>query len=110
MNDRILSFLGICRRAGKLVIGADPSVESIQKRRAKLIIFASDFSQRSAAPVLAAADEYNIKTLTINRSKDELSFAIGKLCGVLSIEDEGFADKLIVLIENELGGELYGKI
>lgn len=110
MNDRILSLLGICRRAGRLIIGADPSVDSIQKHKAKLIIFASDFSKSSSRPVLAAAHENNITTLTLNRNKDEVSLAVGRLCGVMAIEDEGFADKLKMLIENELGGELYDKV
>ena len=45
MNDKILSFLGLCRRAGKLIVGAEPSIESINKHKAKLIIFAKDFSK-----------------------------------------------------------------
>lgn len=110
MNDRILSLLGICRRAGKLVIGADPSVESILKHKSMLIIYASDFSPKSSKPVLEAAHKNNVKTLKINRNKDELSFALGKLCGVLSVEDKGFADKLTKLIENEQRGELYDKV
>ena len=75
MEDKILSFLGICRRAGRLVIGADSSIDSIHKNKAKLIIF-----------------------------------AIGKLCGVLAVQDNGFANKLNRLIEREQGGELYEKI
>ena len=112
MNDRILSLLGLCRRAGKLVIGADPTIESIIKGKSKIVIFASDFSKNSIKPVLTAAHSGNIKAFCINRSKDELSFALGKLCGVLSVEDKGFADKLSQLIENEneQGGELYDKI
>ena len=101
MNDKILSFLGLCRRAGKLIVGAEPSIESINKHKAKLIIFAKDFSKNSSKPVLSAIHEHNIKALTLNRRKDELSYAIGKLCGVVAVEDEGFAKKLIVLIEND---------
>ena len=109
MNDRILSLLGLCRRAGKLVIGADPTIESINKGKSEIVIFASDFSKNSIKPVLTAAHSGNIKAFCINRSKDEFSFALGKPCGVLSVEDKGFADKLSQLIENEneQGGELY---
>lgn len=53
-----------------------------------------------------AADECNVKTLTMNRSKEEIGFALGKICGVMTTEDKGFADKLEQLIENESGGEL----
>lgn len=108
MNDRILSFLGICRRAGKLVIGANPVIDSINSKKAKLVIFANDFSHNSAKPVLEAIKQNNIKSITINRSKNDLSLALGKLCGVVATEDDGFALKLLDINENELGGELYG--
>lgn len=101
MNDRILSLLGLCRRAGKLVIGAEPSIESINKQRARLVIFAKDFSKNSIKPVLSAVCEHNIKALTLNRTKEQLSLAIGRLGGVVAIEDEGFAEKLAELIEAE---------
>ena len=39
MNDRILSLLGICKRAGKLITGADTTIDSIRKNKAKLVIF-----------------------------------------------------------------------
>lgn len=110
MNDRILSLLGLCRRAGRLVIGAEPAIESISAHKAELIIYADDFSKNSLKPVLAAAHSGDVRTFKINRSKEELSLALGKLCGVISVEDKGFAQKLAGLIENEQGGELYDKI
>ncbi len=110
MDDKFLSLLGICRRAGRLVIGADSSIDSIHKNKAKLIIFASDFSPNSSAPVIEAANKCNVRALTINRNKEELSLAVGKLCGVLTVEDNGFANKLNQLIESEQGGELYEKV
>ncbi len=108
MNDKLLSFLGLCRRAGFLTIGANPTVDSIGNRRAKLVVMARDFSKNSAKPVLKAIQDCSVKALTIDRSKEELSLAVGKLCAVACVEDEGFAKKLILLIENELGGELDG--
>lgn len=105
MTDRILSLLGICRRAGKLIIGAEPCIESITKHKSELIICANDFSKKSAKPVLERAHRNDVKTLIINRSKDEVSFALGKLCGVVSVEDKGFAKKLTELINSEQGGE-----
>lgn len=110
MNDKLLSLLGLCRRAGKLVIGADPTTESISKGKSKLVIYASDFSKSSLRHIAPAAQTAGVKIICINRSKDELSLALGKLCGVLSVEDKGFAEKLNQLIENEKGGELYDKI
>ena len=105
MNDRILSLLGLCRRAGKLVIGSDPCSDSMAKSKAKLILYANDFSQNSLKPVLLQAHKQNVRVLEVNRTKDEISFSLGKLCGVLSVGDKGFADKLAMLIEGEQRGE-----
>ena len=35
------------------------------------------------------------------QSKEELSISLGRLSGVLSVEDKGFADRLRELILNE---------
>lgn len=110
MTDRILSLLGLCRRAGKLTIGADPATESVIKHKSSLVLYANDFSHNSVKPVLEAAHKNNVKALIINRSKNELSLALGKMCGVVSVEDKGFADKLVGLINDEQGGELHDKI
>ena len=48
--------------------------------------------------------------MNTHRTKEELSLALGRLCGVLSVEDEGFAKKLIAMLETEQGGDLYDKI
>ena len=105
MNDRLLSFLGLCRRARKLTIGAQTAVESIESNKSRLIVYARDFSANSLKPVLEAAEKYRVEALMANRSKDELSFALGRLCGVISVEDSGFAQKLSLMIKDEQGGE-----
>lgn len=45
MNDRILSLLGICKRAGKLITGADTTIDSIRKNKAKLVILQMIFQR-----------------------------------------------------------------
>ncbi|MBQ9673481.1 MAG: ribosomal L7Ae/L30e/S12e/Gadd45 family protein [Ruminococcus sp.] len=101
MNDRILSLLGLCRRAGKIVIGADPVIESMREGKAFVVLTASDFSKNSKKNILKAIDEYGTKAYTVNRTKDEISHALGRLCGVLSITDKGFSDKIQELILKE---------
>ena len=101
MNDRLLSFLGLCRRAKKLVIGAEVTVQSIEQGRSLLVLYASDASKNSLKPVLRAAKEYGIPVKCALRSKDELSEALGRLCAVLSVEEKGFAGKLPQMIESE---------
>lgn len=101
MNDKILSLLGLCRRAGKLTIGNDAVIENILSGDAKLVLMAKDISKNTLKGVLSALRQNEIKYYTINRSKDELGSAVGKYCAVLSVNDKGFAKKLIELISTE---------
>lgn len=103
VNDRLLSMLGLCRRAGKLTIGADPVVESVITQKAHLVIMASDFSKNSRKNILKACQNADVSLYEINRTRDELSFSLGKFCAVISITDKGFSDKIqeIILKEQE---------
>ena len=101
MNDRLLSFLGICRRAGKLVIGNDPVRESIETDKAFLVIMASDISHNTLKKISTVIEESGVPCYTAKRTKDEISFSLGKTCAILSVTDKGFADKFIELLSAE---------
>ena len=101
MNDRLLSFLGICRRAGKLVIGNDPLREAVETGKAFLVLVASDISENTLKKVNATVNASDVPCYKADRTKDELSFSLGKTCAVLAVIDKGFADKFSELIEAE---------
>ena len=101
MNDRLLSFLGLCRRAKKLVIGAQVCEESVREGRSLLVLVATDAAPNSLKRVRRAAEEYGVPVLCANRDKEALSKALGRLCAVLSVEDRGFADRLHDMIDCE---------
>lgn len=98
MNDRLLSFLGLCKRAGYLITGADTVIKSMRDHKALLVLTANDFSDNSLKNVRKAADEYKITLKTLDYPKEELSFALGKHCGVIGITDKGFADKILTML------------
>ena len=98
MNDRLLSFLGLCKRAGYLISGADTVVKTMREHKALLVLTANDFSDNSRKNVEKAAAEYKVPLKTIDHSKEELSFALGKHCGVICVTDKGFADKILTMI------------
>lgn len=101
MNDKLLSALGLCRKAGKIVMGADPVAEAINRGKARLVIMARDFSQNSKKNILKASCRQNVEARVINRTRDELSGALGKFCGVAAVTDRGFSDKIQELILKE---------
>ncbi len=101
MNDRLLSFMGICRRAGKIVIGNDPVKESVETDKALLILIASDISQNTLKKIKPVIEESKVPCFQIGRTKDEISFSLGKTCAILAVTDKGFADKFMELIKAE---------
>ena len=45
-NDRLLSFLGLCKRAGYLISGAETVTKAINDDKALLALYASDASAK----------------------------------------------------------------
>ena len=89
MKEKLLRFLGLARRAGALTYGQTAVGNEIKKSRSKLIIFASDFQEKSKSRLMESIK--NIKVLTIPCSMEEIGYAIGtKPTGVLSVNDENF--------------------
>lgn len=98
MTDRFLSLLGLCRRAGRIVLGNDPVIDSINSKKAKLVIIADDCSKNTAKGVLTTAHKMGVKAYVVPHTKDDISYALGKYTAVLSILDDGFATKAETLI------------
>lgn len=93
MNDRVLSLLGLARRAGKLSLGHDAAIEAIVKNKAKLCLVCRDGSQRLKNEMSHACGYENKKItfIEIDCEISQLSKAIGSKAAVLTVNDEGFA-------------------
>jgi ribosomal protein L7Ae-like RNA K-turn-binding protein len=98
MNDKLLSMLGMCRRAGKLVIGYEKSAESIKAYKAELVLVASDTAARTEKELRFVAKE-TVAVIRLTAPKEDLSHAIGTPAGVVTVTDAGFASKLQLLIQ-----------
>lgn len=96
-NDRLLNFLGICKRAGMLLSGAETVTKAVNEGKAKLVLYAEDVSDNSLKGVIKAADAHHVPANRIPYRKEELSFALGKHCGIVCTTDPGFAKKMIEL-------------
>lgn len=104
MNDALLRFMGLARRAGKLSLGSDPAAEALNKGSAQLILLAGDLSPRTAGGIESAAKEKGVAVVKTGVTMDEISMAIGKRAGVVAVNDRGFAEKLTALCADERGG------
>ena len=97
-KERLLSFLGIARRAQKLSMGADAAQEAMQKGKTKLLLLASDLSERSERSARAAAQAVSTPVLPAGVTMDEIAFSVGKRTGILAVNDSGFAGKLRTML------------
>jgi ribosomal protein L30E len=97
MNS-ILNLLTICRKAGKLSMGFDSAAEAVVKRKARLIVLASDLSPKTEKEIRFTAGKASVPVIKTEMSIDEINFGLGKKVGVLAVCDEGFSERLSQLV------------
>ena len=96
MKD-VMGFLGICRKAGKLLCGHDVVKESIISSQAQLVLLSSDAAERLEREMRHACT-YNGKNIPILRtacSMDDFVAGVGRKSAVFSVTDTGFATKIL---------------
>ena len=99
MNNRLLSLLGLARRAGRLAIGYAAAAGSLQDGSSELVLLASDLSPRTVENIGRAARACGTAVCRTAYTMDEVSAALGaKRSGVISVCDAGFAQKARMLI------------
>lgn len=98
-DSKLKGIIGLCRKAGKLALGNDMTVEAMQKGKAFLVLTASDCSERTLRGIDLCAEDTQTEVSALPLTKDEISFAVGKRAGVLAICDCGFANKIKELLD-----------
>lgn len=91
-------MIGLARRAGKLSMGHDMALESLKKRKAKLIVFCSDVSPRLINEF--EKRNSNVPIIKSDITMDEVHFSVGKKVGVMTVDDENFSKRLIELFND----------
>ena len=100
-NARLLGALGLCKKAGKLIIGFDVVGESIRRGNVALLVLAEDLSPKSAGRITALAAERKVRHLTIGAAMDDIERLLGKRAGILAIADQGLAEVVARQVEEE---------
>ncbi len=99
-NDRLLGFLGLARKAGKLIFGFDMTAQAMQKGTAGTVLLSSDCSERTARNIMRIAEETGTEVLILPLTMDEIGYAVAKRVGVLSVCDSGFSKRIKELLES----------
>lgn len=96
MTHKILTLLGFAAKAGKLSYGMDASKSTLSAGKSHLIAAAGDVSDKSKKEIafFAGKSAVPVQILETCTIKD-VSAAIGRKCGILSVNDSGFANALL---------------
>ncbi|MBR5272680.1 MAG: ribosomal L7Ae/L30e/S12e/Gadd45 family protein [Clostridia bacterium] len=106
-NDRYLQMLGIAKRAGLLSQGHDVCVDAVKKGKACMCLFASDASERLVQEFerLLRSMSRTIPIKRLNYSMSEIGYALSYKTAVITINDEGIANKLNAIEKTQNGEE-----
>lgn len=99
-EDRILSLLGIARKAGKLFAGYDLSVETIKSGNAFLAFAAADISEKTFQNLSFEARRRQIQAIRLQSSQAAFGKACGVRAGVGVLTDEGFAKAVLDRVDD----------
>ncbi len=99
-NPKLLSLLGMARKAGKLSCGHDGAIGSIRSKSAHLCFLSSDSSQRLRLETEREAnfEGRNIPVRILHSTMEDIRCATGLKSAVLSVNDEGFAKTMLGLL------------
>ena len=100
-NDRLLSFLGIARKAGRLSLGFDSVCESVRKGESRAVLIASDASEGTIRRLRSRLPEDFADVYQMPYDIDRIDAALGKGVRLLSVNDKGFANKVKELLAAE---------
>jgi len=104
-NKKIYGLIGLARRAGKIAFGTESCIDSIKRRKSKLVIVAEDCAERTKKNFKLLCEDINIP-FQILGTIEEISNCIGQNNkAVISMEDENFSKQILKIID---GGEIIG--
>ena len=90
---KLLGFLGLCRRAGKMVLGTPLVCEELaKKKRPALVLYSEGASAATKKRIESKCRFYETKALALPVSTSALAHALGKTgeLAAIAVTDEGF--------------------
>ena len=104
-DSRVLGLLGIATKAGAMTFGTEAVKESIESKKAKLVIVANDASDKTIDNFIFICKNNKLPIIKFG-TIDTLSKAIGKPNkAVISIKDRNLSEEIYKII---CGGEAIG--
>lgn len=103
--NRLCSFLGMCRKAGKLTYGANQTTQAAKANEISLVCVAADVSEKTEKEIRFVCHE-NVRILKLGCTSEEIGYVLGMACRVIGITDDSMAGKIESLAMQELTKEV----
>lgn len=94
VEEKLLGAMGLAKRAGKLITGAELCEETIRAGKSQIAFLCSDMSENSYKKLHAALRNSDSSYINLSSTKEELARRFGKKSYVVAcvITDKGFAE------------------
>ena len=92
-QQKMISLLTICRKAGRLTPGFDAVKDKIMSKKVSAVLVTNDISPKTLKEIMFFCNKKNVKIIRINAETSDMAYAIGRKTAVMGVTDEGFANK-----------------
>ena len=103
VTKRVLGMLGLAMRAGKVVIGTEQTIISLQKGKVKMVLVSGNASDGTKKKISSKCEFYKTRLEELPIDTDELGRLLGKTYtpAIVGITDENFTNAIIKIIYGE---------
>ena len=95
MTDKILSMIGMAKRAGRVLAGEFVCGRAIKNKSARLIIIADDASCNTKKSIRNSCAYYKIPYIEFSRKEELGKYTGSDSRAVISINDDNFAKAIL---------------
>ena len=100
IENQVISFLGLCMRAGRIISGQEACVDLARQEQAALVLMDAGASENTRKRIADACHSHSVPLYEV--SEGSLGCAIGKKGRmVVALKADGMAQKLLNLLRNE---------
>ena len=94
--ERILSMIGLAKKAGLVEIGEEPVGSAARAKHARVILVAGDAAASSVRRAYSFAQSGSCLCLAVDATKDQLGSALGRTSvAMVAVTDIGFAESIV---------------
>lgn len=100
IENQVISFLGLCMRAGRVISGQEACVDLARQEQAALVLMDAGVSENTRKRISDACRSHNVPLYEL--TEGALGHAIGKKGRMMvALKPDGMAQKLLSLLKDE---------